>query len=122
MTNEELIEHIEKMSVLEMADLVRMMEEKFGVSSAPVAAAAVAGGETAVAAEEQTEFSVILKDVGAKKINVIKEVRAATGLNLKEAKALVESAPKPVKEGLAKAEAEKIQKAFEAVGAKAEIK
>ena len=123
MTNEQLIEHIGKMSVLEMADLVKAMEEKFGVSAAPVVAA-VGGAATgtAAAAEEQTEFSVILTDVGAKKLNVIKEVRAVTGLPLKEAKDLVLSAPAPIKEGIEKAEAEKIQKAFEAVGAKVELK
>ena len=120
-TNEQLMEHIEKMSVLEMAQLVKAMEERFGVSAAPVAVAAGAGGASE-AAQEQTEFSVILVDSGAKKINVIKEVRAITGLGLKEAKAVVESAPKPVKEGVEKGEAEEIVKKLEAAGAKVELK
>jgi len=119
MTNEQLIEHISTMSVLDLANLVKELEEKFGVSAAPVA---VAGGGAAAAAEEQTEFAVVLAEVGAKKINVIKEVRAITGLGLKEAKTLVESAPKPVKEGVEKAEAEEIKKKLEAAGAKVELK
>ncbi|MCP4913636.1 MAG: 50S ribosomal protein L7/L12 [Oligoflexia bacterium] len=120
MTNEQLIEHISNMSVLDMANLVKEMEEKFGVSAAPVAVAggAAAGG----AAEEQTEFTVVLAEAGAKKINVIKEVRGITGLGLKEAKELVEGAPKPVKEGIEKAEAEEIKKKLEAAGAKVELK
>ena len=119
-TNEQLIEHISSMSVLEVASLVKELEEKFGVSAAPVA---VAGGAAAGdAAAEQTEFTVMLTDVGAKKINVIKEIRAITGLGLKEAKALVEGAPKAVKEAIEKAEAEEIKKKLEAAGAKAELK
>ena len=119
-TNEQLIEHISSMSVLEVANLVKELEEKFGVSAAPVA---VAGGAVAGdAAAEQTEFTIMLTDVGAKKINVIKEIRAITGLGLKEAKALVEGTPKAVKEGIEKAEAEEIKKKLEAAGAKAELK
>jgi large subunit ribosomal protein L7/L12 len=118
-TNEQLIDHISAMSVLDVANLVKELEEKFGVSAAPVA---VAGGAAGVAAEEQTEFTVMLSEIGAKKINVIKEVRAITGLGLKEAKELVESAPKAVKEGLEKAEAEEIKKKLEAAGAKVELK
>jgi large subunit ribosomal protein L7/L12 len=119
MTNEQLIEHISTMSVLDLANLVKELEEKFGVSAAPVA---VAGAAAGAAAEEQTEFTVVLAEAGAKKINVIKEVRAITGLGLKEAKTLVESAPKPVKEGVEKAEAEEIKKKLEAAGAKVELK
>ena len=100
-TNEQLVEHISGMSVLEVANLVKELEEKFGVSAAPVAVAGGAGAG-AEAAAEQTEFTVVLTDVGAKKINVIKEIRAITGLGLKEAKALVEGTPKPVKEGIEK--------------------
>lgn len=119
-TNEQLLEHVSNMSVLEMAELVKQMEEKFGVSAAPVA---VAGGPAAgAAAEEQTEFNVVLADAGAKKINVIKEVRAITGLGLKEAKEMVEGAPKTVKEGVDKAEAEELKKKLEAAGAKVELK
>lgn len=119
-TNEQLIEHISAMSVLEVANLVKELEEKFGVSAAPVAVAGAAG--PAAAAEEQTEFTVVLADAGDKKINVIKEVRGITGLGLKEAKDLVEGAPKPVKEGVEKAEAEEIKKKLEAAGAKVELK
>jgi large subunit ribosomal protein L7/L12 len=119
-TNEQLIEHISNMTVLDMANLVKEMEEKFGVSAAPVAVAgAAAGGE---AAEEKTEFDVVLAEAGAKKINVIKEVRAITGLGLKEAKEMVEGAPKTLKEGVDKAEAEELKKKLEAAGAKVEIK
>ena len=120
MNNEQLIEHISKMSVLDLAGLVKEMEEKFGVSAAPVAVAGAAAG--GAAAEEQTEFTVVLADAGAKKINVIKEVRGITGLGLKEAKELVEGAPKPVKEGVEKAEAEELKKKLEAAGAKVELK
>jgi large subunit ribosomal protein L7/L12 len=119
-TNEQLIEHISAMSVLEVANLVKELEDKFGVSAAPVAVAGAAG--PAAAAEEQTEFTVVLADAGDKKINVIKEVRAITGLGLKEAKDLVEGAPKPLKEGVDKAEAEEIKKKLEAAGAKVELK
>ena len=120
-TNEQLVEHISGMSVLEVANLVKELEEKFGVSAAPVAVAGGAGAG-AEAAAEQTEFTVVLTDVGAKKINVIKEIRAITGLGLKEAKALVEGTPKPVKEGIEKDEAEEIKKKLEAAGAKVELK
>lgn len=118
-TTEQFIDHISNMSVLEVAELVKALEEKFGVSAAPVA---VAGGGAAEAAEEKTEFDVVLADAGAKKINVIKEVRAITGLGLKEAKEMVESAPKTLKEGIEKAEAEELKKKLEAAGAKVEIK
>jgi large subunit ribosomal protein L7/L12 len=119
-TTEQLIEHVSKMSVLDLANLVKELETKFGVSAAPVAVAG--GGGAAVAAEEKTEFTVVLKDSGANKINVIKEVRAITGLGLKEAKDLVEAAPKNVKEGISKADAEEIKKKLEAAGAKVELK
>jgi large subunit ribosomal protein L7/L12 len=119
-TNDQLIEHISKMSVLDLANLVKELEEKFGVSAAPVAVAGGAG--PAVAAEEQTEFTVILADGGEKKINVIKEIRTITGLGLKEAKDLVEGAPKMVKEGISKADAEAIKKTLEGAGAKVELK
>ena len=119
-TNEQLIEHISKMSVLDLANLVKELEEKFGVSAAPVAVAGAAG--PAAAAEEQTEFTVVLADGGDKKINVIKEIRTITGLGLKEAKDLVEGAPKVVKEGLSKADAEAIKKTLEGAGAKVELK
>jgi large subunit ribosomal protein L7/L12 len=116
-----ILEMIEKMSVLEMSELVKAMEDKFGVSAAaPVAvAAAVGGGEVA---EEQTEFTVVLAAVGDKKIQVIKEVRSITGLGLKEAKDLVEGAPKPVKEAVSKEDAAKLKEKLEAVGATVEIK
>lgn len=119
-TNEQLIEHISKMSVLDLANLVKELETKFGVSAAPVAVAGAAG--PAAAAEEQTEFTVILADGGDKKINVIKEIRTITGLGLKEAKDLVEGAPKMVKEGISKADAEAIKKTLEGAGAKVELK
>ena len=121
---EEVIEWLSNQSVLEIAGLVKDLEEKWGVSAAaPVAvAAAPAGGAAAPAAEEKTEFDVILADMGAKKIDVIKEVRAITGLGLAEAKALVEGAPKPVKEGIGKKEAEEIKAKLEAAGAKVELK
>jgi len=120
-TTEQLIEHISSMSVLDLANLVKTLEEKFGVSAAPVAVAGAAAGP-AEAAAEQTEFTVVLANAGASKINVIKEVRAITGLGLKEAKDLVEGAPKTVKEGVAKAEAEEMKKKLEAAGAKVELK
>ncbi len=119
-TNEQLIEHISKMSVLDLANLVKELETKFGVSAAPVAVAGAAGPAAAV--EEQTEFTVVLADGGEKKINVIKEIRTITGLGLKEAKDLVEGAPKTVKEGLSKADAEAIKKTLEGAGAKVELK
>lgn len=121
---EEVIEWLSNRSVLEIAGLVKDLEEKWGVSAAaPVAvAAAPAGGAATPAAEEKTEFDVILADMGAKKIDVIKEVKAITGLGLAEAKALVEGAPKPVKEGIGKKEAEEIKAKLEAAGAKVELK
>jgi large subunit ribosomal protein L7/L12 len=121
---DEIVEKLSALSVLEAAKLSKMLEEAWGVSAAaPVAVAAVAaGGAPAAAAEEQTEFTVVLTDAGATKINVIKEVRAITGLGLKEAKDLVEEAPKPVKEGVSKEEAAKIKGVLEAAGAKVEVK
>ena len=125
-TKEQVIEWLSSQSVLELATLVKDLEGKWGVSAAAaVAAAAPAGGAAAgaaPAAEAQTEFTVILKDTGANKIGVIKEVRAITGLGLKEAKDLVEGAPKNVKENVPKAEAEDIKKKLEAAGAKIELK
>jgi len=124
-TKEQVVEFIEKMTVLELAELVKELEEKFGVSAAApvaVAAAPVAGGETAAAAEEKDEFDVILKNSGDKKINVIKVVRAATGLGLKEAKDLVDGAPSTVKEAVAKADAEELKKQLEEAGATVELK
>ena len=119
-----LVEDLSSLSVLEAAELSKMLEEKWGVSAAaPVAVAAVAGGAAAAApVEEKTEFTVVLAASGDKKIEVIKEVRAITGLGLKEAKDLVEGAPKTVKEGVAKADAEAMKKKLEAVGAKVELK
>jgi len=120
-----LVEQLSALTVLEAAELSKLLEEKWGVSAAaPVAVAAVGGGASAAAApaEEKTEFDVILTEAGEKKINVIKEVRAITGLGLKEAKDLVEAAPKPVKEGVNKDEAEKIKKVLEEAGAKVEVK
>lgn len=119
-TNEQLIDHISGMSVLDLANLVKELEDKFGVSAAPVAVAGAAAG--AAAAEEKTEFDVVLAEAGAKKINVIKEVRGITGLGLKEAKEIVEGAPKTLKEAVDKAEAEEIKKKLEAAGAKVELK
>ena len=120
----ELLDTIGNMSVLELSQLIKDMEEKFGVSAAAaaVAVAAPAGGGAAAAAEEKTEFSVILAATGDNKVNVIKVVRAVTGLGLKEAKDLVDGAPKPVKEGIPKKDAEEIKKQLEDAGAKAEIK
>ncbi len=120
-----LVDELSSLTVIEAAELSKLLEEKWGVSAAaPVAVAAVGGGAAAAAApvEEQTEFSVILAAVGDKKINVIKEVRTITNLGLKEAKDLVEGAPKPVKEGVSKDEAAKIKKMLEDAGAKVEIK
>jgi large subunit ribosomal protein L7/L12 len=117
-----LVDDLSALTVLEAAELSKMLEEKWGVSAAaPVAVAAVAAGPAAVV-EEQTEFDVILAEVGDKKINVIKEVRAITGLGLKEAKDLVEAAPKTVKEAVSKDEAEKIKKVLEEAGAKVQVK
>ncbi len=124
-TKEQVIEWLSAQTVLEVADLVKELEDKWGVSAAaPVAVAAAGGaaGGEAAAAEEKDEFDVILAEAGGNKIAVIKEVRALTGLGLKEAKELVESAPKAVKEGAAKDEAEEIKKKLEAAGAKAELK
>ena len=122
-TKDQVIEWLSAQSVLEVAALVKDLEAKWGVSAAaPVAVAAAAGGGAAAPAEEKTTFDVILKAKGATPINVIKEVRAITGLGLKEAKDLVEGAPKPVKENAPKAEAEDIKKKLEAAGAKVELK
>ena len=120
-----LVDELSSLTVLEAADLAKMLEEKWGVSAAAavaVAAGPAAGGGAAAAAEEQTEFTVVLASAGDKKIEVIKEVRAITGLGLKEAKDLVEGAPKPVKEGVSKADADKIKAQLEAAGAKVELK
>src|SRR4030042_1939939 len=119
MTKDEFIAEIKKMTVLELSELVKAIEEEFGISAAPVAVAAPAGGSAgaAPAAEEQTEFTVILKEMGENKINVIKAVREFTQLGLKEAKDLVESAPKPVKEGVNKDEAANIKKKLADAGA-----
>jgi len=123
-TKDQVIEFIANMTVLEMSELVKEMEEKFGVSaaSAAVAAPAAAGGAAVAAVEEKTEFDVVLTSFGEKKINVIKEVRVITGLGLKEAKEAVEAAPKAIKEGVSKEEAEEIKKKLEEAGASAEIK
>jgi large subunit ribosomal protein L7/L12 len=122
-TKNDVIEFISNMSVLELSELVKELEEKFGVSAAvPMAVAAMPVGGAAAPEEEKTEFDVILTQVGDKKIQVIKVIRAITGLGLKEAKALVDEAPKPVKEGISKAEAEDIKKQLEESGAGVEIK
>ena|SRR4028118_1325845 len=118
-----LVDDLSSLTVLEAAELSKMLEEKWGVSAAAaVAVAAAPGGAAAAPAEEQTEFTVVLAAVGDKKIEVIKEVRGITGLGLKEAKDLVEGAPKPVKEGVSKDEAEKVKATLEKVGAKVELK
>lgn len=120
---ENLVEEIGKLTLTEASQLVKALEEKFGVSAAPVAVAAgPAAAAAAPAAEEKTEFDVVLKDGGANKINVIKVVRAVTGLGLKEAKDLVDGAPKTVKEQMPKADAEKLKKELEEAGAKVELK
>ena len=122
---EAILEEIKGLTLLEAADLVKKMEETFGVSAAAavqVAAAGGAGAGAAAAVEEKTEFSVVLTDIGANKINVIKAVREVTSLGLKEAKALVDGAPKPIKEGVSKDEAATIKKKFEDAGAKVEVK
>ena len=120
---EKLVEELSALTVLEASELSKLLEEKWGVSAAaPVAVAAAGGGGEAAVVEEQTEFDVILAAAGEKKINVIKEVRTITGLGLKEAKDLVEGAPKPVKEGVSKDEAEEIKKKLEEAGAKVELK
>ena len=121
---QKIVDDLSNLTVLEAAELSKMLEEKWGVSAAaPVAVAAAPGAAAAApAAEEKTEFTVVLAGAGAQKINVIKEVRAITGLGLKEAKDLVEAAPKPVKEGISKDEAEKIKKQLEGAGASVELK
>ena len=121
-TKEQVVSFIENMSVLELSQLVKDLETKFGVSAAAPMAVAAAGAAAGPAAEAKTEFTVILAAAGDKKIEAIKEVRAITGLGLKEAKDLVEGAPKPLKEGVSKADAEEMKKKLEAVGAKVEIK
>ena len=124
LSNQEILDAIAAKSVLEISELIKMMEEKFGVSAAAaaVAVAAPAAGAAAPAAEEQTEFTVMLSEIGANKVNVIKAVRELTGLGLKEAKDLVDGAPKPVKEGVNKADAEAAKKKLEEAGAKVELK
>lgn len=123
MDKNQIMEAIEQMNVLELAELVKALEEKFGVSAAaPVAVAAAPAAAAAAVEEEKTEFDVILKAVGAEKIKVIKVVREITGLGLKEAKALVDEAPNPVKEGVSKADAEKIAGQLKEVGAEIEVK
>ena len=119
-----LVDDLSKLTVLEAADLAKMLEEKWGVSAAAAVAVAAApgGGAAAAPAEEKTEFTVVLTAIGDKKIEVIKEVRALTGLGLKEAKDLVEGAPKPVKEGVSKDEADKVKAQLEKAGAKVELK
>lgn len=123
-SKEDILEAVGQMSVMDLNDLVKAFEEKFGVSAAAMAVAgpAAGGGGGAAAVEEQTEFTVILSEVGANKVSVIKAVREITGLGLKEAKDLVDGAPKPVKEGIAKADAEAAKKKLEEAGAKAELK
>ena len=122
-TKDDILEAVGQMSVMDLNDLVKAFEEKFGVSAAAMAVAGpAAGGGGAAAAEEQTEFTVMLTDVGANKVGVIKAVREITGLGLKEAKDLVDGAPKPVKEAVAKADAEAAKKKLEEAGAKAELK
>ena len=124
LTQDQVVDHIKNISVLELSQLVKRLEQELGVSAAAAAPVVVAGGGGAAAApaEEKTEFTVTLTDVGANKINVIKVVREVTSLGLKEAKDLVEAAPKPVKEGVNKDEAATIKKKFEDVGAKVEVK
>jgi large subunit ribosomal protein L7/L12 len=123
-TREQVVDYLSNLPVIQIAELVKELETKWGVSAAPVAVAATGGGAgpAAAAAEEKTEFDVVLVDGGASKINVIKAVREVTALGLKEAKDLVEGAPKPVKEGVSKDEADEIKKKLEAAGAKVEVK
>ncbi len=123
-TKDDILEAVGQMSVMDLNDLVKAFEEKFGVSAAAMAVAGPAGGGGGgeAAAEEQTEFTVVLADVGANKVGVIKAVREITGLGLKEAKDLVDGAPKPVKEGVSKADAEAAKKKLEEAGAKADLK
>ena len=119
---QKIVDELSTLTVLEAADLAKMLEEKWGVSAAAAVAVAAAPGAAAAPAEEKTEFTVVLAAIGDKKIEVIKEVRALTGLGLKEAKDLVEGAPKPVKEGVTKDEAEKVKAQLEKAGAKVELK
>jgi large subunit ribosomal protein L7/L12 len=119
---QKLVDDLSKLTVLEAADLAKLLEEKWGVSAAAAVAVAAAPGAAAAPVEEKTEFTVVLTAAGEKKIEVIKEVRALTGLGLKEAKDLVEGAPKPVKEGVGKDEAEKVKAQLEKAGAKVELK
>ena len=118
----QILELVKGLTILELADLVKALEEEFGVSAAPVAVAAAPGAAAAPAAEEKTEFDVVLKAAGASKLNVIKVVRELTGLGLKDAKDLVEAAPKTVKEGVSKDEADKIAEQLKAAGAEVEVK
>ena len=122
LSNDQLVEELSKKTVMEIAELVKLLEDKWGVSAAAPVAIAAAGGAAAAPVEEKTAFDVVLKDAGANKINVIKEVRALTGLGLAEAKALVEGAPKNVKEGVTKEDAAKMKETLEKAGAKVEIK
>ncbi|WP_412478120.1 50S ribosomal protein L7/L12 [Azonexus sp. IMCC34839] len=121
-SKEDILEAVGSLTVMELNDLVKAFEEKFGVSAAAVAVAGPAAGGAAAAAEEKTDFTVVLAAAGDKKVEVIKVVRAATGLGLKEAKDLVDGAPKPVKEGMPKADAEALKKQLEDAGAKVELK
>ncbi len=121
-TREQVVDFLSSMPVIQMADLIKSLEEKWGVKAAPVAMAAGPAAAVAAVVEEKTEFTVELKEFGANKINVIKVVREVTGLGLKEAKDLVEGAPKAVKEGVSKAEAEELKKKLEDAGAKVELK
>ena len=121
-SKEDVLEYISGLTVLELSELVKEFEEKFGVSAAPVVMAGAGGGDAGAAAEEKTEFDVVLVDAGAKKINAVKAVRAITGLGLKEAKEAVEGVPTTLKEGISKEDAEEIVKQIEEAGAKAEIK
>ena len=118
----QIIDLVKELTILELADLVKALEEEFGVSAAPVAAAPVAGAAAAAPVEEKTEFDVILKAAGANKLNVIKVAREITGLGLKDAKDLVEAAPKAIKEGVSKEEADKIAEQLKAAGAEVEVK
>jgi large subunit ribosomal protein L7/L12 len=123
LNREQVVDFLSNMPVIELAELIKTLEDKWGVSAAaPVAVAAAGGAAAAAPAEAKTEFTVVLKDAGSNKINVIKEVRTLTGLGLKEAKDLVEGAPKTVKEGVGKDDAEKMKKVLEAAGAKVELK
>lgn len=121
-TKDQVVDYLSNLPVIQIAELVKELEDKWGVSAAPVAVAAVGGGAAAAPVEEKTEFDVILADAGSSKINVIKTVREITGLGLKEAKELVEGAPKTVKEAVSKEEAEDLKKKLEGAGAKVEVK